>query len=93
MFEDYIRWETDHRAKAPNHQLTEAVFERAAGTWAHAAGLADASVKEVRPRRKGKVNDFGVEGEKAKYQACKDAEAAVWGKYASWAVSHREYSG
>lgn len=95
VYNEYISWETDIRAKAPNPALTQAVFERAVNTWAHAASLVDVVVKEASKKKKknkkgkgkAKEEEPDIEGEKPKLQAYRDAEAGVWDKYASWAVS------
>ena len=46
----YIDWELDPKTKKANPALIAAVFERAVGTMAHAAGLAYAEYKKLLPK-------------------------------------------
>jgi hypothetical protein len=90
IFTEYIRWETDQRAKEPNPVLARAVFERAIAMWAQAADLSLASTRaaEKRPKKgkKAKEEVFDFAGEKAKYDAYKSAEAEIWRQYGVWAA-------
>lgn len=98
IFNEYIRWETDQRAKVPNAELIRAVFERAISVWAQEAQSTNDGIKEAtrkaaqQPKKKGKGKgkaepEFDFAGETAKFDSYKLAEAEIWRQYAVWAVS------